>query len=348
MRSLCPHDPVSVRCCFKRYPCNLDTFPGLCQDRTQAACGVGGQGYHSGLCPGGDNIQCCLEKTIVDTTIGYVRQVHDLALDYRKTGRGKRPANQLVMEWMRHLKYAGLKSGWLTLLGSLDEEWLRYARSHGLGAFPNDGKFADPHYCGQQVETDHLFATMNAVFLKPPLAYPFINRSDFGGWGGDLSTLYAEWYLAGRPSATWVRDRVRGNAGTFKLLDAIEDADGFNMAMTLRASPSRAIHDVLADYYKPAGSYRSRFSKFFGTRFGGSEEHARVLAHEMLTAPGNISPAEEEHGTLNLLRTAAVESVRLRALVPQPKTLPFVQLQPFCNGFADGLVKLAKDKGKDC
>lgn len=143
------------------------------------------------------------------------------------------------MEWLRHKHYDGLKPGWTTLVRSVDGDWISFAKSKNHYMFP---QFTDPRFCGQVVETDHLGASMNAVFLSPLLAYPFVNRGGFGGWGGDLSTSYAEWERVGEPSGrAWVNARILGRMGTFKLLDAIEDADAFGTGLALRIQHLRRL-----------------------------------------------------------------------------------------------------------
>lgn len=341
MPGLCPNDPVDVRCCFPRYPCNIDTFPGVCQDKTKTTCS-GDHGYFADLCPGGNNVQCCLSKSTVDKFVDFLEATYKLAVQYKSSASGKRSANELVMEWLRHAKYDGLTSGWTTLIGSVDRDWISFAKGK---KHPMFDQFADPHFCGQAVETDHLGASMNAVFRFPPLSYPYVNRGDFGGWGGDLITLYAEWQRANKPSArAWAKGRILGNVGSFKLLDAIEDVDAFNIGLILSNLPARDIHSVAADYYKPRGSYRSRFSTFYKKRFT-NRERARTLAYEMLTGPGHKAPGEED-AVIPLLRTAAIKKDGI--LTPLPSSLKKSELDPFIDGFVDALEELAKDKGKNC
>tara|TARA_R110002003_G_scaffold225_1_gene16528 strand:- start:2075 stop:2935 length:861 start_codon:yes stop_codon:yes gene_type:complete len=286
-------------------------------------------------------VQCCISKTTVDKFVDFLETTYNLAVQYKNTASGKKSANELVMEWLRHEKYDGLTSGWTTLIGGVDGDWINFAKGKKHAMFD---QFADPHFCGQAVETDHLGASMNAVLRYPPLAYPYVNRGDFGGWGGDLSTLYAEWSHAGKPSRSWVKDMIIGNAGSFKLLDAIEDADAFNMGVVLSNLPARAIHEIAKEYYKPKGGYRTRFSAFHRKRFT-DREHARTLAREMLTGPGNSSPGNED-AIIPLLRTAAIKKDGI--LTPLPSTLSAAELASFLDGFVDALEELAKDKGKEC
>jgi hypothetical protein len=337
---LCP-GADDVRCCFPHYPCSIDTFPGVCQDKTKTTCN-GDHGYFADLCPGGNNLQCCIAKSTVDKFVDFLETTYKLAVSYKSTSSGKNSANELVMEWLRHEHYDGLTTGWTTLIGSVDGDWISFAKGK---KHPMFAQFADPHFCGQVVETDHLGASMNAVLRFPPLSYPFVNRGDFGGWGGDLSTLYAEWQHANKPPArAWVKARVLGNVGSFKLLDAIEDADAFNIGIVLSSSPARAIHTVAEDYYKPKGGYRSRFSALYKKRFT-DREHAKTLVTEMLTGPGYSAPGKEDN-VVAILRGLAIKKDGI--LTPLPSSLSKGDLEPFVDGFVDALEELANDKGKKC
>jgi hypothetical protein len=348
IKNRCPNDPSDVRCCFPKYPCNVDTFPGYCQDKSKHACPGLNRGYFANLCPGDDNVQCCLSSTAtVDNFVEFLHSTYDLATQYRSSHPEARTTNELVMEWLRHAHYSSLKSGWRTLLGPVNGDWISFAEGQGHPIFD---QFLDPNYCDQTVETDHIGATMNAVFRLPPLEYPLVNRGDFGGWGGDLITLYADWQITDKPSAhDFAYEKVVGNSGSFKLLDAIEDADGYNIAMTLLADDTSTIHDVAAEYYKPKGGYRTRFSNFFSMRFV-DREHALTLAHEMLTAPGYSGPGDEDW-VVEALRLAAIQMENGASpfpIIPVPGSLDQEELKPFVEGFVDALIELSKDKGRAC
>jgi hypothetical protein len=49
------------------------------------------------------------------------------------------------MEWLRHEKYDGWTTGWTTLVGSVDGDWIAFAKARGHMMF---AQFADPHFCG--------------------------------------------------------------------------------------------------------------------------------------------------------------------------------------------------------
>ncbi|KAF2032779.1 hypothetical protein EK21DRAFT_109524 [Setomelanomma holmii] len=294
------------------------------QDRTSATCSSD-HDYFTDLCPGGDNVQCCMSKTTVDKFVDFPETTYILAVQYKNGASGKKSANELVMEWLRHEKYDGLMSGWTTLIGSVDGDWINFAKDK---KHPMFDQFADPHFCGQAVETDHLGAKATLVVGETTLAlYMLSGRSH-----------------ASRRARSWVKDRIIGNTNTFKLLDAIEDADAFSIGLALSNLPARAIHDVAKDYYKPKGAYRTRLSALFKKRFT-DREHAETLANEMLTGPGHLSPGNED-SVIAVLRAAAIKKDAI--LNPLPSSLSAAELAPFLDGFVDALKELAKDIGKLC
>ncbi|KAH8658167.1 hypothetical protein BX600DRAFT_63735 [Xylariales sp. PMI_506] len=342
VQGLCPNDPSDVRCCFPSYPCQVDTFPGSCQN-TKSPCG--GNRYFTDLCPGPSTTKCCIRSdSSVDKFVDFLKTTYTLATQYRSGKSGKASANELVMQWLRHEAYNDI--AWRSLLGSVDSDWVSYAKGKGHSMFD---AFLDPYFCDQRTETDHLGATMNAVFRFPRLAYPYVNRGDFGGWGGDLVTLYANWQAAGKPAArAYVKGKILGNASSFKMLDAIEDSDGYNIAVALKSDSSKTIYAVAEDYYRPAGGYRTRFKQLYLNRFNGDREHTITLAHEILTAPFYLDPSTRDYVT-DGLRIAAVQVTNgVKDLTPMPSTLSAAELRPFLEGFADAIDALIALKAKTC
>ncbi|TKA76943.1 hypothetical protein B0A49_02731 [Cryomyces minteri] len=258
--------------------------------------------------------------------INYIKKIYNLAVAYGQGG-GKRPANQLVMEWLRHRAYNDLK--FKALVNGVDDGWIKYCNDRGL-EFINTLP-ADPFFAGEKEEYDHLGATMNGHYLN------LGERSDVAGWAGDLFTFYREWrhdnpgsgYEAAKE---YVIDHLArpGDSRTFKLLDAIEDADGYNMALSLRLNPSRTIVQEFEDLLKPDGGYRHRFSIFYNKRFNGhrafaaSEAKALFLSNNALIAAGRTFLIEKD------------------GLVTLPNLLPDAELDGFCDGFAEKVESLAK------
>jgi hypothetical protein len=91
---------------------------------------------------------------------------------------------------------------------------------------------------------------MNGVYIIGQPSSLEISRADVAGWGGDLITLYAEWrryieeYPDGRQFVLAKMGRTNVTS-TFGLGDAVEDAEGYNIAMSLRANPSLNISTAL-------------------------------------------------------------------------------------------------------
>ncbi|KAF2747852.1 hypothetical protein M011DRAFT_526015 [Sporormia fimetaria CBS 119925] len=340
VRGLCPNDPDDVRCCFPNYPCNLDTFPGKCLDKTKNTCN-GPHGYISGLCPGNNDVQCCLSKSTVDKFLDFVETTYNLAVQYKNgNSAAKKSSNELVMEWIRHEAYND--APWKILIGGVDSDWIAFAKGKGHPMFE---QFADPHFCGQFIGTDHLFASMNAAFRFPPLEDPLINRGDMGGWGGDLVTLYAEWHDAGQPPPRiFAEGRILGNEGTFKLEDFIQDVDAFHMGVGLSVLPAPPIHVVTRNYYKPKGPYRTRFSRFLEDRFG-DRAGAKKIAYNMLAGDGYTKPGDKD-SVVVALRTGAIQ--KTAPFTPLPSMIDRKILDLFIDGFIDALESLAADKGKAC
>src|SRR5690606_13524731 len=89
-----------------------------------------------------------------------VQTLYDVAELYTQTNN-ERPANQLVMEYIRHESYNDVQ--WKTLIGGVDDDWVEYAESQGIQMMKT---FIDPFFASQEVGAEHLFATMNGFFLK--------------------------------------------------------------------------------------------------------------------------------------------------------------------------------------
>ncbi|GAA3268645.1 DUF1906 domain-containing protein [Dactylosporangium vinaceum] len=95
--------------------------------------------------------------------IAYVQQLHDRAIAYG----GDRPADQLVMEYIRHVAYGGgnpvTAEGWSVLIGDYDHGFVTYVDGHPVTV---QNWFADP-FTGYQLGAEHMMATANAAYLKP-------------------------------------------------------------------------------------------------------------------------------------------------------------------------------------
>lgn len=259
----------------------------------------------------------------------YISTVYDIAVDYTATN-DDRPANQLVMEFLRHETYNDFQ--WKALIGSVDDDWIEYAESKGLKLMAT---FPDPYFTSEAVETDHLFATMNGVYLEGPTTAPGYNRGDVAGWLGDLFTFYGEWRTDNVADGfEYCVDNLAqpGDSSTFKLLDMIEDADGWNIAMELRGDPSLSIADAIEAYYKTGGGYSTRFSQYYSGRFSGDPETAEEIVCNGMVPGDDV--------LINAGRTALIYKTA-GVFEKLPFWLSDEELGGFCEGFVEVLSNLA-------
>ncbi|WP_159049268.1 hypothetical protein [Streptomyces canus] len=159
-------------------------------------------------------------------------------------------------------------------------------------------EFTDP-FSGLALGAEHLMATCNGHFVKPPPSDPgAVNVGDVGGWGGDLFTFYGEWR---------------------------RDSDGYLLAQTVRGGAT-IVEAVRARYAGSGGA--SRFKNYYASRFGGSVAQTTALAREMLLTEEEPIAA----GRTSLFKKyAGVFSIG-------PGALPSDKLNEFCRGFAEVLA----------
>lgn len=261
----------------------------------------------------------------------YIKTVYDVAVDYTKTN-DDRPANQLVMEFLRHETYDDFQ--WKQLIGGVDKDWIEYAEDKGLKLLES---FTDPYFTSEEVGTDHLFATMNGVYLEGATKVPGYNRGDVAGWLGDLFTFYGEWRRDGvEDGFEYCEDNLAkpGDGSTFKLVDMIQDTDGWNIATELRADPDLSIADVIDDYYGSGGGYTTRFSQFYKGRFTGDSAVAEDIVCNGMVPGDDV--------LINAGRTALIYKTAGK-FVKLPFWLSDEELGRFCKGFVTVLSQLAAD-----
>lgn len=164
-------------------------------------------------------------------------------------------------------------------------------QEHGITITPYDD-FQDPFW-PIRLRIAHLGATMNGVFLEgAQFGSPTtreISHGDVAGWGGDRITFYDEWqdYTSNPDGYAYCQAKLAHPGTTFKMLDLVEDADGYNIAMQLRGSPDLAISDAVKQYYAlGTGGYHTRLNDFYNKRFVAAPDvggdMVLVFAQEML------------------------------------------------------------------
>jgi peptidoglycan hydrolase-like protein with peptidoglycan-binding domain len=236
-----------------------------------------------------------------------------------------------TLEFLRSPRYTQQYKGWDLLLGPWDQDWIDHAEATLGRQHP---RFVDPSY-GEDIYVDHLAATANAVLLKGAGTGTGANRGDFGGWGGDLSTFYADWrndrssYASGY---AFCADRLAkpGVVSSWSFTDMVEDVDGHLLGLACRGGASFAT--ALRSHLTGNG-HTTRFRDFFASRFGSSVLTATGAARTMLTDVG------ADDGLDNLRDLAIIGSSS--PLVLLPRDLDAEDLDPFLEGFAEALRNLA-------
>ncbi|WP_158850146.1 glycoside hydrolase domain-containing protein [Saccharothrix deserti] len=263
----------------------------------------------------------------VDAFLHYVEQLYATAVAY-----GPGDANLRVLEYLRYPTYVDVYSGWQNLIGDVDRAWIDYAKANGPGRVES---YRDPSL-GVTVNVDHLGATANAVYLKGNVNGVTANRGDFGGWGGDLATFYGEWRANSEsyPSGyAFCADRLAkvDVRSSFPLGDLIEDVDGHLLGLSLRIG-GRV--DELLRLHLAGTGHVGRFARFFGARYDARNADIVAAARNMLISDG--TDAE-----LGGLCTAAIRTTGgWNCLLPG--MLPADKLDPFLQGYADTIEKLAR------
>ncbi len=211
--------------------------------------------------------------------LDFIDKVHAAAVTYG----GANPSVR-VMEYLRHPQYTGEYQGWTLLLGPADQKWLDYANARFGERGATQLRYSDPLY-GETVNIDHLAATASAVVLKGSGVGAGIKRGDFGGWSGDLTTFYCDWFNR-RTSYTsayaFALDNlaIRGKASSWSFGDMIEDVDGYlvGTAVTGGATFATALRTHLTGTGK-----NTRFRTFFQKRYGSSWTTVGNAAMTMLS-----------------------------------------------------------------
>ncbi|MGL5930930.1 MAG: glycoside hydrolase domain-containing protein, partial [Dermatophilaceae bacterium] len=265
----------------------------------------------------------------VAALLAFVDQVYAEAVAY-----GGADPTLRTLEYLRSPRYTTLYRGWEVLLGFWDQNWIDHAEAKFRDARRANIIFDDPSY-GDEIYVDHLAATANAVLLKGSGTGGAVTRGDFGGWGGDLSSFYADWrnnrssYASGY---AFCMDRLakRGVVSSYGFTDMVEDVDGYLLGTACRGGA--AFHTAFRSHLTGTG-HTTRFRRFFAGRFGSSVATATAAARTMLVDVGT------DDGLDNLRDLAIIGASS--PLVVLPRELSAADLDPFLTGFAETLQNLA-------
>ncbi|MCF0087236.1 MULTISPECIES: glycoside hydrolase domain-containing protein [unclassified Streptomyces] len=266
----------------------------------------------------------------VSKYVQYIADLYSTAVRYDKGNPSLR-----VMEYLRYPRYVDLYSGWQTLIGDVDRDWIAYAEDNGPNRVTS---FTDPSY-GVTVHADHFGATVNAFYLKGSGSGTGANRGDFGGWGGDLSTFYGDWrnnadsYASGY---AFCMDRLAklNVSSSFSFGDMVEDVDGYLVGTAVK---NGARIDEQVQSLIGGNGHLRRFTNYFAQRHGSSVSHAEDTARTMLVDVG-------DDDVLDAMRTQAIRQVSgWNTLLPG--YLTDGKLDPYLQGYAETLQKLADQEG---
>ena len=327
----CPNDAADVKCCIQ-----ATCTGGTCLDRNVVSC-TGGT-FKPGLCPGGSSVQCCQRQDpapgpspapgpVDPPFVAYLRRIYALALQH---GGNKNP-NQLVMEWLRHVDYNNIQ--WTTLIGGIDDSFITRVEAAGVQMLDT---WPDPEFPGLNAKISHFGACMNGVFTQGAAPAGRINRGDVTGWGGDWITFYGNWRRDKDqiPSGgDYARLRMANlvDDNTFKMRDLVEDADCYNIGLTLKANPSLSIADEVAKNF--ADGYKTRMRRFVNGRFG---TNAQGISKEMLLSTGDL--------VIEAGRAALVRSGAEAFFVVYPAELNDNEMNDLTGGFRDRLNAIVREE----
>ncbi|WDZ86769.1 glycoside hydrolase domain-containing protein [Micromonospora cathayae] len=267
----------------------------------------------------------------IEVFLTYIDQLRATAVAY-----GSGDPDRLVLDYLRYPRYDGEILGWNTLLDTLgvSQDWIAYAVANGP---PRKPTFTDPAY-GIQVNVDHLAATACGHYVKGSGGLTSGGqgwRGDFAGWGGDLTTFYADWWNNEDSYASgyeFCMDRLAklNQISSFAFNDLVEDADGYVIGMALRSGGN--VDQVFRDHLGGTGPL-SRFRQLFTNRYG-SAANARAATRIMLCETNDLITEN--------LRLLAIQSATEGALMPS--VLPASKLDPFINGYVDTLQNLMNEE----
>ncbi|MDX3076283.1 hypothetical protein [Streptomyces sp. MI02-7b] len=185
-------------------------------------------------------------------------------------------------------------------------------------------------------EVDHFGATAKACFPKGAGSGTGANRGALGGWGGDLSTSYAEWrdhadeYAAGYPCCTDYLAKINVSS-TVSFKDMLEDIDGYLVGVAVRNDVP--INQVMRSHFGGGtnAGHLSRFKDYYNQRHGGSVANVSATARSVLIDVGD----DDELGAI---RTVAIRMIAGVATM-LPGSMPDEKLNPFLDEYADTIQR---------
>ena len=220
---------------------------------------------------------------------GYLEWLQGKAVTYHAAHSGSESANRLVAQYLRRNSYND--SLWQVVAGPVDGSFVDYVDS----AAGSEGRIAYMSYRDPQSQTivslEHFAASLNAVIYQgSPSSAQTCNLGDFGGWAGDLITTLADYSKSGvGPSQAYsfayahIGSSDYRTALSYSLEDYIQDVDAMNIGMAILDNSTSSVSGLFESVNSSTGSYSTRFTNFFSTRFGGSTATTEIAARAAFT-----------------------------------------------------------------
>lgn len=202
-----------------------------------------------------------------------------------------RDSNYLVTNYYRRIRYGNLL--WVTIAGGIKQDFIDFANHYINEEDRTPIDIRDP-LTGNIIGIEHLMATIS-VELYANIPEPGSTVEDFGGWAGDLITVYKD-VLAHKDDSKYggdvyscAIDYIAASDNTyFSDDDLYGDVDGANIAKILRDDSNKLISSAILEYYFD-GSISKRFSKFYEEKFNSDVITLHDKAYEYLLGTGNPS-----------------------------------------------------------
>jgi peptidoglycan hydrolase-like protein with peptidoglycan-binding domain len=264
----------------------------------------------------------------------YLTALYAAALDFAVSeGKGADRAIELTLRYLRLPEYN-------------DKYWLTYFRLEsadgpftavGDAALDRAGFPTRMGYFTEPMTFADLKVTHWAASIESARTWPGLDPAaeahfgDLGGWGGDLITLFAEYWRVREQNADaylWIQNNLGkiGIDNSFDNRNLLEDIDSFNLARLLQANGSFSA--TVKSYYTVAANtaevrVAKRFRNFLSGRFGNNQQSVADAALFLLTDP-----------LYQALRAALARDI------PDiwSEAVHRNTIQRFCTGFADTLL----------
>ncbi|MBG6060079.1 peptidoglycan hydrolase-like protein with peptidoglycan-binding domain [Cryobacterium sp. MP_M3] len=225
------------------------------------------------------------------TAFAYLDKLQALAVAWATGHPGSNTASELSLQYLRQPQYNDSNPLWPVTAGSIDGDFVASVDASGLTRID---RFVDPVLL-RPIRFDHLAAAANGVTYNglPLSTLGEVNLADLAGWAGDFIQTLGDYIQSDKTYGPYAFGTVYlGNENPlhYPWEDYVEDVDGMNLGVLLRAAPSLSFSAAFQAYFTAtgAGTSRTRHATFLARRFGNSMETAGVAALAALIQNDNL------------------------------------------------------------